>query len=148
MRALTIAAALGIAGLIPGAAFAQDELRLGDVNIVQEPEPAHYQPDSTDYDLADRGKTFDIVCTVGNEGKMSDCVAKPNNLYDQNFVKIGVDNARNFVVGVRARDGSSTAGRTLSLTCKFDRANGEDPSATAAPADDKTRTDIASNDVR
>ncbi len=147
MYAMKIAIVVAVAGLMPGVALAQDALKLGDVNVMQMPKPAQYQPDSTDYDLADRGKTFDIVCTVGNDGKMSDCAAQPNNLYDQNFVKIGVDNANGFVVGTRARDGSSTAGRKLSLTCKFNRMGGDDTEATAdvPPPHDHGRTDLAVN---
>ncbi len=147
MYAMKIAIVVAVAGLMPGVALAQDALKLGDVNVMQMPKPAQYQPDSTDYDLADRGKTFDIVCTVGNDGKMSDCAAQPNNLYDQNFVKIGVDNANGFVVGTRARDGSSTVGRKLSLTCKFNRMGGDDTEASAdvPPPPDRGRTDLAVN---
>ena len=147
MNAMKIAAVIAVAGLLPGAAWAQDALRLGDVNVTQMPKPAQYQPDSTDYDLADRGKTFDISCVVGADGKMSDCVAEPNNMYDQNFVKIGVDNARDFVVGTRARDGSSTAGRRLTVTCKFNRMGGDETQAAAdvPPPHDASRTDLASN---
>ncbi len=146
MNAMKFAVAVAIAGLIPGialaqSAFAQNSLRLNDVNVVQQPQPARYQPDATDYDLADRGKTFDIVCTVGGDGHMHDCTAEPNSMFDQNFVRIGVDNARDFVVGAQARDGSPTAGRTLALTCQFNRAD-------SVVANDKalTRTDVAVND--
>ena len=145
MNAIKIAAMIAGAGLLPGAAWAQEALRLGDVNVVQMPKPAQYQPDSTDYDLADRGKTFDIVCTVGDDGKVSDCAAQPNNLYDQNFVKIGVDNANGFVVGTRARDGSSTVGRKLNLTCKFNRMGGDEEEAAADAPHDHGRTDLAVN---
>ena len=160
MNAMKIAAAVAIAGLIPGIAlaqntFSQNSLRpnplyLNDVNVVQQPQPARYQPDATDYDLADRGKTFDIVCTVGGDGHMHDCTAEPNSMFDQNFVRIGVDNARDFVVGAQARDfvvgaqardGSPTAGRTLSLTCQFNRADGE-----VAAVKGFSRTDVAVND--
>ena len=146
MNAMKFAVAVAIAGLVPGIALAQNtlsqnSLRLNDVNIVQQPQPAHYQPDATDYDLADRGKTFDIVCTVGGDGHMHDCTAEPNSMFDQNFVRIGVDNARDFVVGAQARDGSPTAGRTLALTCQFNRADSH-------VASDKglSRTDVAVND--
>lgn len=147
MNAMKMAAVVAVAGLVPGVALAQDALRLGDVNIMQTPKPAQYQPDSTDYDLADRGKTFDIACTVGTDGRMQDCKAQPNNLYDQNFVKIGVDNAGGFVVGARARDGSPTAGRRLSLTCKFNRMGNDGEASTdgAPPPHDPARTDLASN---
>ncbi len=150
MNALTIAAMFAVAGLIPGIAQAQDPLRLGDVQVMQSPEPARYQPDSTDYDLADRGKTFDIDCLVAADGRMHDCQALPNNMFDQNFVKIGVDNARDFVVGMRARDGSPTAGRVLSLTCKFSRTDEGDGGAAVESANDhdEGRTDVASNDQR
>jgi hypothetical protein len=146
MNAMKIAAAVAIAGLIPGIALAQNalsqnSLRLTDVNVVQQPQPAHYQPDATDYDLADRGKTFDIVCTVGNDGHMADCTAEPNGMFDQNFVRIGVDNARGFVIGAQARDGTSTAGRRLSLTCKFHRAD-----ADGAGDKDLDGTTVAVND--
>jgi len=143
MNTIRIAAALAAAGLTPGIVHAQDVLRLGDVHIMQEPLPAHYQPDSTDYDLADRGKTFDIMCTVGGDGHMRDCVAQPNNMFDQNFVRIGVDNARGFVVGARARDGSSTTGRTLSLTCKFSRTDGDGAQASADVPHDTPATEVS-----
>ena len=154
MNALNIAAVFVVAALIPGAALAQDALQLRDVRVVQQPRPAHYQPDSTDYDLADRGKTSAILCTVNTDGRMQDCTAQPNNLADQNFVRIGVDNARDFVVGPEARDGSPTTGRILSLTCRFDRAGGDaaveqSSSDDGAPAtqDDGERTDVAVNDI-
>ena len=152
MNALNLAAALFAAALIPGGALAQDSLRLGDVDVVQHPHPAHYRPDSTDYDLADRGKTFDILCTVNTDGRMQDCTAQPNNLADQNFVRIGVDNARYFVIARAAHDGSATAGRVLSLTCRFDPADGdgtverslaEDGAAQAVADDGHARTDVA-----
>lgn len=145
MYAMKIAVAVAVAGLMPGVVLAQDALKLGDVNVMQTPKPAQYQPDSTDYDLADRGKTFDIACTVGDDGKMRDCAAEPNNMYDQNFVKIGVDNASGFVVGARARDGSSTAGRRLNLTCKFNRMGQDDAEAVADAPHDHSRTDLAVN---
>jgi len=150
MNAMKIAAAVAIVGLIPGVvpaqnvqpqnAFPQNALLLNDVNVVQQPQPARYQP-ATDYDLADRGKTFAIDCMVGSDGHVHDCTAEPNSMVDQNFVRIGVDNARAFIVGARARDGSPTAGRTLSLTCQFNRTDGD-------VANDKglTRTDVAVND--
>ncbi len=146
MNPMKFAVAVALAGLIPGIAlaqntFSQNSLRLDDVNIVQQPQPAHYQPDATDYDLADRGKTFDIVCTVGGDGYMHDCTAQPNSLFDQNFVRIGVDNARDFVVGAQARDGSPTAGRTLALTCQFNRADSD-----VAADKGLSRTDVAVND--
>jgi len=143
MNAIRTVAVMAVAGLVPGIGHAQDALKLGDVHIMQEPSPAHYQPDSTDYDLADRGKTFDIMCTVGVDGHMRDCVAQPNNMFDQNFVRIGVDNARGFVVGARARDGSPTIGRTLSLTCKFNRTDGDGAQASADAPHDTPATDVS-----
>jgi len=152
MNAIRIAAAMTVLGVGPGIGHAEDALKLGDVNIMQQPSPAHYQPDSTDYDLADRGKTFDIMCTVGGDGRMQNCVAQPNNMFDQNFVRIGVDNARGFVVGARAHDGSSTIGRTLSLTCKFNRTDGDGAQASAGAPHDAAATQVsaragASSDV-
>ncbi len=144
MNAIRMAAALAVTGLWPGIGHAQDALKLGDVNVMQSPSPAHYQPDSTDYDLADRGKTFDIMCTVGSDGRMQNCIAQPNNMFDQNFVRIGVDNARGFVVGARAHDGSPTVGRTLSLTCKFSRTDGD---AAPAPATEVSARAGSSSDV-
>ena len=70
MNAMKIAAAVAIAGVIPGIALAQNvqglsaqpqnTMYLNDVSVVQQPQPVRYQPDATDYDLADRGKTFDL----------------------------------------------------------------------------------------
>ncbi len=158
MNALKIAAALSAGMLLPACAFAQEALSLGDVHVVQQPKPAHYQPDSTDYDLADRGKRFEILCTVAGDGRMQDCTAQPNTLADQNFVRIGTENAKDFVIGAQARDGSPTMGRTLSLTCQFhpmddgihDAAveqSSTDDSSSPPPADTPKRTDVAVNDA-
>jgi hypothetical protein len=148
MNALKIAAILSAGTLVPGAAFAQSVLRLGDVDVVQTPQQAHYRPENTDYDLADQGKTFNILCTVAVDGRMQDCTAQPNGMADQNFVRIGTDNARYFVIARHARDGTPTAGRILSLTCKFDRAG--DGVADAAPeqGDRGASSDVAVNDVQ
>jgi len=146
MRALKIALMLLAGLLFPGAAFAQTVLRLGDVDVVQTPQQAHYRPENTDYDLADQGKTFNILCTVAVDGRMQDCTAQPNSMADQNFVHIGTDNARYFVIARHARDGSPTAGRILSLTCKFDRTGDGIGDAAPEQGDDAASSDVAVND--
>lgn len=154
MNAPITAAIFSAMALMPGAAFAQDVLRLGDVSVVQTPQQAHYRPENTDYDLADQGKTFNILCTVAGDGHMQDCTAQPNGMADQNFVRIGTDNARYFVIARTARDGSPTVGRLLSLTCKFDRSEGGvardaavEQSDDGSAATDTQSTDIAVNDA-
>ena len=71
-------------------------------------------------------------------------------MVDQNFVKIGVDNARDFVVATRARDGSPTAGRVLSLTCQFKRTDDSGDAAAGGKAEDAgaSGTDVAANNQR
>lgn len=147
MNALKITAILFVGASIPGAASAQTVLRLGDVDVIQQPRQAHYRPENTDYDLADQGKTFNVLCTVAVDGHMQDCTAQPNSMADQNFVHIGTDNARYFVIARHARDGSPTAGRILSLTCKFDRAGVEGVGdAAVEQSDNAANADVAVND--
>ncbi|MGZ3298145.1 MAG: hypothetical protein ACXU8U_05830 [Asticcacaulis sp.] len=141
-RSIIIAGLL--AGMIPCGAFAQTaggqddsdraSLRLSDVDIVYQPEPASYRPENTDYDLADQGKRFDIECVIAANGHVRDCQAMQNNLADQNFVRVALDSVKGFIVGPVAHDGLPTAGRTLVITSEFHRTND----------DVKRTTDIAS----
>ncbi len=114
---------LALCGLgVPGAVFAQDSvLRMNDVTINYQPKPASYQPDGTNYDLADQGKSFNIACVIGADGHPGGCRADNNNMVDQNFVSRALGNVSQWVIDPTARDGSATTGQTLVITCQFTR---------------------------
>ena len=127
---------LAILGLsLPGAVMAQDVLRMGDVNISYLPAPRSYQPDGTNYDLADAGKSFDVTCVIGADGHLGSCRADNNNMVDQNFVSHALSNVGQWVVEPRAHDGEATAGKTFVVTCQFTRLDDVNQKlATALPA--------------
>ena len=111
---------------VPAATMAQDAmpqqvLRMSDVTISYLPTPRSYQPDGTNYDLADQGKSFDVTCVINGQGHMQNCSAANNNMVDQNFVSRALDNVGQWVVDARALDGEPTAGKTFTVTCQFTR---------------------------
>jgi len=129
---------LALAPLVfPMAATAQDLLRMGDVGVVHQPEPASYQPEGSTLDLADQGKSFDIACVVGGDGRLGNCKALANDMIDQNFVKTALDNADDWVVQPRDSHGRSTAGRTFVITCQFKRKDETAGAPSLAAADSK-----------
>lgn len=111
-----------IASLImtcPANVMAQELVTSEDVVVLFQPEPARYIPDGDDLDLADQGKSFDVTCVITRSGRMSDCQAEENDIVDQNFVKIAVKTVSRWVVGPETRDGESSEGRVLIVTCQF-----------------------------
>lgn len=102
-----------------------------DVDILYQPAPQNYQPDGN-LDTGDGGKTFAIVCTISGDGHLGSCYAEDNDLNDQNFVRLALANARQWVVGPQLRDGESSAGRSFRMVCRFDRLNGETAPAIAS----------------
>ncbi len=135
MRTLGLIIACTVVAAWPCATLAQDAVHLADAQVVYQPQPTSYQPDASDLDLADQGKAFDVSCTVGDDGHMQDCKAEPNDMADQNFVRIAVSDVQQFVVGPQTRDGEATAGRQFTVTCAFHRLDGVAP------------TEVASNDA-
>ncbi len=95
-----------------------------DVEILYRPDPQSYQPDGN-LDTGDGGKTFVIDCVISESGHLSGCYAEENDLNDQNFVRLALQNARKWVVGPQLRNGEPSAGRTFRLICRFDRMDGE-----------------------
>lgn len=91
-----------------------------DVQVLYQPDPQSYQPDGN-LDAQDAGKSFAIVCTISDSGHLSNCYAEANDLNDQNFVRVAMDNARLWVVGPMLRDGEPSAGQSFRLVCRFDR---------------------------
>ena len=111
-----------MAGMVltcPGVVMAQDLVTAEELVILYQPEPAHYMPDGDDLDLADQGKSFDVTCVIARSGKMEDCQAEDNDMVDQNFVRIAVKNVSKWVVGPQTRDGDSSEGLVLIVTCRF-----------------------------
>ena len=103
----------------PGIVMAQDLVTTADVVVLYQPEPARYVPDGNDLDLSDQGKSFDVTCIITRSGRMSDCQAEDNDLADQNFVRIAVQNVSRWVVGPQTRNGDSSEGLVLVVTCQF-----------------------------
>ncbi len=93
-----------------------------DIQIMYQPEPQSYQPDGN-LDAGDAGKAIAIDCVISDSGHLSGCYAEENDLNDQNFVRLALDNARQWVVGPQLRNGEPSAGRTFRLVCRFDRTN-------------------------
>lgn len=125
------AAAAALAFMMTGVAAAQstahsNAVYLGEVNIVYQPQPSGYQPQGSEIDLSDQGKSFDVSCIIGAEGKLQNCQAGDNDLYDQNFVRIAVANVSQWVMSPQTVDGKSSVGRTLLVTCQFRRADRTD----------------------
>ncbi|EGF90174.1 hypothetical protein ABI_31890 [Asticcacaulis biprosthecium C19] len=104
-------------------ALAAEPVYLGDVQIVHQPPPSGYQPEGTDFDLADQGKTFDVACAISGDGKLSGCEADENDLYDQKFITIATANVSQWVLAPQTASGQSVAGRTLVVTVQFTRAD-------------------------
>lgn len=95
-----------------------------DVNIVYQPTPQNYQPDGN-LDASDAGKSFAIDCVISDSGRLGGCYAEDNDLNDQNFVRLALENARQWVVAPQLRNGGESAGRTFRLVCRFDRLSDE-----------------------
>jgi hypothetical protein len=100
-----------------------DTVSLAEVEVRHAPGQSRYQPEGSDLDLMDQGKSFDITCVIGREGAMHDCEAAPNDIRDPNFVEIALNNVGQTVVGPVAEDGQPTAGRVLLVTAHFERAD-------------------------
>ena len=64
----------GLILIFPGMATAQSLVALDDLNIIYQPQPAHYQPSGDDLDLADQGKSFEVTCAVENFQAVADAL--------------------------------------------------------------------------
>ena len=104
-----------------------------EVDILYQPAPQNYQPDGN-LDATDAGKTFAIVCTISDDGHLSGCYVEDNDLNDQNFVRLALANARQWVVAPQMHDGENSAGHSFRMVCRFDRLG------------DRTAPAVASND--
>lgn len=132
-KVLVTLAALGLS--LPGTVMAQDALHMSDVTISYLPAPRSYQPDGTNYDLADAGKSFDVACVIGADGHLGGCRADNNNMVDQNFVSRALTNVGQWVVEPKAHNGQPTAGKKFVVTCQFTRLDDiNQKMATAMPA--------------
>ncbi len=100
-----------------------DTVGLDEVEVRKAPGQSRYQPEGSDLDLMDQGKSFDITCVIGRNGAMNDCEAAPNDIRDPNFVEIALNNVSQTVVGPVAEDGQPTEGRVLLVTAHFERAD-------------------------
>lgn len=110
-------------------ALASEPVYLGDIKVVHQPPPSGYQPEGTNFDLEDQGKTFDISCTIAADGRLTACEAAENNLYDQNFVDIATANISQWIVAPQTVTGEPSAGRSLIVTVQFNRADRTDVAA-------------------
>ena len=122
-RAWVILVAGAAASALAVSALAAEPVYMGDVTIVHQPPPSGYQPEGTNFDLADQGKTFDVACTIATDGRLSGCAAEDNDLYDQKFVDIATANVSQWVVAPQTAQGQPSAGRTLIVTVRFNRAD-------------------------
>ncbi len=102
-----------------GGATAQDYARLSDLVILYQPDVKPYRPSGSDIDLADQGKSFDIVCTIAHSGHLTDCQAFADNIADRGFVASAVSNLHGWVVGDTTRSGQATEGMRVRFTVRF-----------------------------
>ncbi|WP_155847304.1 hypothetical protein [Asticcacaulis sp. AC402] len=112
--------------------MAQSLVGIDDLEIIYQPEPAHYQPSGDDLDLADQGKSFEVTCVISPSGRLSDCAAEDNDMVDQNFVRVAVKSVSKWVVGTQTRRGESAVGRLLTVTCWFRLEGSEGRTSVAA----------------
>ena len=110
--------ALVLAGMA-GTACADDYVRMSDLVILYQPDAKPYRPSGSDIDLADQGKSFDIICTIAHSGHLVDCQAFADNIADRGFVTSAVSNLRGWVVGDTTRSGQATEGRHVRFTVRF-----------------------------
>ena len=110
-------AALAVAACA-GSAVAGDLTPLSAFDIMYQPRPRVYVPDTSD-NIDDVGKSFVIQCTVGSTGHMEDCHAEDNDLYDEGFVDAAVADISRWVVSKTLKNGESSAGLTFEVTCWF-----------------------------
>ena len=110
--------ALAILGLA-GTARADSYVGLSDLVILYQPDVKPYRPSGSDVDLADQGKSFDIVCTISHSGHLTDCQAYADNIADRGFVASAVGNLRGWVGGDTTRTGEATEGMKVRLTVRF-----------------------------
>ncbi|EGF90175.1 hypothetical protein ABI_31900 [Asticcacaulis biprosthecium C19] len=134
-HACNIVPAMVGAGLLFGLGFpaaAQTRVSIDDLNVLYQPEPAHYQPSGDDLDLADQGKSFEVSCVISASGRLNDCEAEDNDMADQNFVDVAVESVSKWVVGTETRSGESVVGRVVTITCRFRLEGSEERTQVAA----------------
>jgi hypothetical protein len=122
----------GLILIFPGMAMAQSLVALDDLNIIYQPQPAHYQPSGDDLDLADQGKSFEVTCVISSTGRLRDCEAEDNNMADQNFVAVAVESVGKWVVGTETLSGENAVGRLVTITCRFSLEGAEERTSVAA----------------
>lgn len=116
----------------PLGAMAQSLVAIDDLNIIYQPEPAHYQPSGDDLDLADQGKSFEVTCVISSSGRLRDCEAEDNDMADQNFVDVAVESVGKWVVSTETRTGENAVGRLVTITCRFRLESGSERTSVAA----------------
>ncbi|ESQ92123.1 hypothetical protein ABAC460_04350 [Asticcacaulis sp. AC460] len=124
--------AVGIILVCPTLVWAQGLIAIDDLNIIYQPEPAHYQPSGDDLDLADEGKSFEVTCVVSSSGRLMDCEAEDNDMADQKFVEVAVESVGKWVVGTETLSGENAVGRLVTITCRFRLEGGEERTSIAA----------------
>lgn len=128
---LMVSITLSSAVFLPAGAACAQTVSLGDVSVVYQPEPTGYQPQGSDIDLSDAGKSFDIACRIVAGGKLTSCAVQANEINDVNFLRVAVGNVSQWVLAPRTVDGRPVAGRTLIVTCQFRRTDVAGAEATA-----------------
>ncbi|HVZ29894.1 MAG TPA: hypothetical protein VG839_05840 [Asticcacaulis sp.] len=96
---------------------ARQVLRLDDVRLVYAPPPSRYQPEGDNAITSD--KTVDVACVIGGDGRMRDCGVASDTPQDPKVAQLALDDVSQFVVAPTARDGTSSAGQTLVISCQF-----------------------------
>ena len=117
-----------------------------DVEIIYQPEAASYRPTSN-VDNGDEGKRFSVVCAISLAGRLNTCYAEPNDINDQNFVRVAIENARKWVVGPQLRDGTPSADQAFRFVCRLDRIDGNATAPQVASTQDAGISDSLSDSV-
>lgn len=133
-------------GLVPKPAGAGQEtddiasskvLGLEDVRLVYSPPPSRYQPEGT-AELADRGRSVEIACVVGPDGRMQGCSAAADRFTDPKVAELALTDVSQFIVAPTTRGGAQATGQTLRIICRFEQAE-ESPGGALAALDSDSR---------
>ena len=101
-----------------GSVEAGPVMPLSAFDIVYQPRPRAYAPDTSD-NIDDVGKVFVVECTVGRTGHMEDCHAEDNDIYDEGFVDAAVADISRWVVARQLKSGESSEGLSFEVKCWF-----------------------------
>ena len=101
-------------------ALAKAPLSLSDLVPIGEHNfnPAYLEPVTTDQDLYDAGKSFEVVCMLSTNGRLGDCKAKAKHINDKAFVNMVVLSAQDWFFQTRTRKGRNAVGRKVSFVAK------------------------------